>query len=256
MKIDHAELLPHLKKLRLIYLVEHLDDFLTSHHKNSSPFAILKSLTEAEIDFRKKRSLERLLRASKVTRLKPMSDFDWNWPRKIDRPLIENLLRLNFIEEKSNVIIIGAEGVGKSMIAKNLAHLAAANGKSSLFTSASAVTSDLAMAQGAGVLQSRLKRYIKLDLLVIDELGYLSFDSKGADLLFEVISKRHEERSTIITTNLAFNQWNTIFPGATCIRALIDRVTHRAEITTIDADSYRLKESKQFQQRKKHDLKN
>lgn len=241
------------KELKLYYMDSYYDDFVKSF-KAKAPVAneVLQKMAHLELEERKKRNIERRIRESRVGQMKPMKDFDWQWPKKIDRPRVESLLDLKFIDEKQNIILIGAEGVGKTMIGKNLAHLAAAKGKSSLFTSASELAVDLTAAYSAGVFRSRLKRYLRPALLVIDEIGYLSFDNKAADLLFDVVSKRYEKSAIVITTNLGFSEWTKVFPGAACITALIDRLTHHCEILEIDADSYRLKESKQHQREKKN----
>ena len=118
-------------------------------------------------------------------------------------------------------------------------------------SSASELTLNLTSAYSAGIYRSRLRRYLRPSLLVIDELGYLSFDNKAADILFEVISKRYENSSVIITSNLAFNKWGNIFPGATCVTALVDRLTHHCDILTIEADSFRVKESKESKNKTK-----
>jgi DNA replication protein DnaC len=131
------------------------------------------------------------------------------------------------------------------MLAQNLAHQALLKGHTVLFTSASDLLSDLTQRDSAHLLQLRLRRYARPKLLVIDELGYLSYDHRHADLLFEVISRRYLKAPTIITTNKPFSDWNDVFPNATCVVTLIDRLTHRAEVIQIDADSYRLKEAKE-----------
>jgi DNA replication protein DnaC len=239
-------ILDHLKKLQLNYLVQNFDDFVSSFKRNKDvALSIITKVCELEIQQQQKRNLERRLRESKVGRFKPMADFDWNWPKKIDRPAIERLFDLKFIEEGRNVVIIGPPGVGKTMIAKNLAYSAAVSGNSSLCCGASDLVNDLNSALSAQIYKSRLNRFVRRGLLVIDEFGYLSFNNKAADLLYKVISKKYEKNSLIITTNLAFDKWGTVFPGATCVSALIDRLTHRCELITIDADSYRLKESKE-----------
>ena len=165
--------------------------------------------------------------------------------KKIDRHLVERLLGLDFIDGARNAILIGSQGVGKSMIAKNIAHLAASKGMSSLFVSASDLTADLNAAQKIGIYRARQRRYLKPRLLIVDEIGYLSFDAQAADILFDVVTKRYEKSSIIFTTNLAFNDWGKIFPNATCIAALIDRFTHHCDIVSIEGESYRLKEANQ-----------
>lgn len=205
----------------------------------------LEPLIQREEAERQQRSLEQRLARSKIGRFKPMADFDFAWPTQIDREQIEDLFRLQWIDEALNVILVGPNGVGKSMIAQNLAHQAIVGGATALFLSASQLLNDLAAQEGARALQHRLRRYVYPKLLAIDELGYLSYDHRHADLLFEVVNRRYAHKSLLITTNKPFAEWNEVFPNATCVVTLIDRLVHHAEIVQIDGESYRFKEAKQ-----------
>ena len=123
------------------------------------------------------------------------------------------------------------------------ANNAALAGHGVLFISAAQLLLDLGAQESARALERRLKYYAKIGLLVLDEIGFLAFDNRNADLLFQVVSRRYEKKSTVLTTNLAFRDWPTIFPNATCATALIDRVVHHAEIIAIEGDSYRRREA-------------
>jgi DNA replication protein DnaC len=202
-------------------------------------------LIDCEEAERSRRSLERRIRTSKVGRFKPVADFDWLWPDKIDRPLIEELMQLGFVEEATNVILAGPNGVGKSTIAQNMAHQALLRGHTVMCTTASAMLNDLAAQDTSTALARRLRRYANPAVLLVDEVGYLSYDSRAADLLFEVVSRRHEQRSIILTTNKPFAEWNEVFPNSSSVTALVDRLLHRAEIVKIEGDSYRAKEAKE-----------
>ena len=177
-------------------------------------------------------------------RFKPLADFDWNWPRKIDRPLIETALTLDFIPEGRNLVLLGANGLGKTMITKNIAHAAVLAGFSVLFRTASDLLDDL-QSDSALRLRRKLKKYARPTLLCIDEIGYLSYDTHAADLLYEVVNRRYEHRSILVTTNRAFKDWNAVFPNATSIVSLLDRLTHHADLTVIEGQSYRRRESEQ-----------
>ena len=217
---------------------------LLAHWQQVGHESWLTTLFDLEESERKRRSLERRLREAQLTALKPIADFDWKHPRKIDRRLIDDLFELRFLDDATNVVFLGPNGVGKTLLAQNLAHHAVLRGRTARFTSAAAMLSDLAAQDGALALRRRLHRYVKPDLLVIDEIGYLSYTDCSADLLFEVINRRYQHTSTTITTNRAFSDWTAIFPNATCVVTLVDRLCHRAEIVQIEGDSYRLKEAK------------
>jgi len=230
-----------------------LDDVLAHAAKRRwSPTQLLENIVELENRERARRSLERRLARSRLGRFKPIADFDWNWPKKIDRDLVESCLRLDFLAAARNVVLVAPHGLGKSMIAKNLAHEAILAGHSVLFTTASAMLLDLAGRESTRSLDRRLKHYASTGLLVIDEIGYLSYDARNADLLFQLVNLRYEKRSIVFTTNLAFRDWPTIFPNATCATALIDRIVHHADIIPIEGDSFRRRESEaEIRQRRK-----
>jgi len=202
-------------------------------------------LLEVEETERARRSLERRLGHARIGRFKPMADFDWKWPRQIARRSIEELLALDFITEPANAVLLGPNGTGKTMIAKNLAHQALLRGFTVRFTTASDMLHDLAAQNTDVSLARRLRRYTTPQLLVIDEVGYLSYDARYADLLFEVVTRRYEQRATVVSTNKVFAEWTDVFPNAACVVTLVDRLVHRAEIITIEGDSYRLKEAKE-----------
>ncbi len=203
-------------------------------------------LVRVEQEERARRSLERRIRTAKLGRFKPMADFDWAWPTAIDRAQIRELFGLRFIDEQANVIWAGPNGVGKSMLAKNLAHTALRAGHTVLFTTASAMLNELAAEDSASGLQRRLARLCRPQVLVCDEIGYLSYGNRHADLLFEVVTRRYNAGKPIVaTTNKPFKEWSEVFPNAACVVTLVDRLIHRSEIVKIEGESYRLKEAKE-----------
>lgn len=205
----------------------------------------LLAIEEAE---RQRRSLARRLRDSRIGAFKPIADFDWNWPRKIDRAAIEELFGLGFMDDGANTILVGPNGVGKTMILYNLAHHAIVRGHTVRVTAASDMLADLAAQESSAALARRLRRYTLPKLLCIDEVGYLSYSSRYADLLFEVVTRRYDaQKSILVSTNRAFTEWSDVFPHATCTVTLVDRLLHRSEVIEIDGESYRLKEAKERQ---------
>ena len=229
-----------LKALGLHHTAAHLDDVVALATKRRwSPTQLLEHLAELEQQERARRSLERRLLRSRVGRFTPMSDFDWNWPKRVERATIEAILRLDFLAEARNIVLVAAQGLGKTMIAQNIAHTAVLAGHHVLFTTAAQLLLNLGSQESARGLARRLTHYTTRALLVIDEIGYLSYDARAADLLFQVVSRRYERRSLVLTTNLPFSDWPTIFPNAATATALIDRLVHHAEIITLDGDSYR-----------------
>lgn len=243
MKSVSDTLLHRARALKLHGLISHWDEICET--------SWIEEVIHWEETERLQRSLERRLYQAKLGRFKPLVEFDWGWPKKCDREIIEDLMRLDFIKDNINIILVGPNGAGKSTIACNIAHQAALRGHTVLFTSAAHMLGELAEQDGDNALRRRIKHYVQPSLLVIDEVGYLSYSNRHADLMFEVISRRYQSKSTLITTNKPFSEWGEIFPNASCVVSLIDRLVHHSEIISIDADSYRLKEAMEKNQQRK-----
>lgn len=175
--------------------------------------------------------------------IKTLEQFNWSWPKKINRPQVQNLFRLAFVEEKANAMFLAGVGLGKSHLSIALGHTACLHGYSVLFTTAIDAINTLSAAHSTGRLKGELNKYLKPRLLVLDELGYLPIDKKGADLLFQIISGRYERGSIIITSNRAYKKWPEIFNNdSTLTSALLDRLLHHAETVVIEGTSYRMKD--------------
>jgi len=236
-----AELREHAGALRLHGLLAHWGEVM-GQPEQARWVAQMLAWEAAE---RSRRSLERRLRDAHIGRFKPLADFDWAWPRQCDRATVEELMTLDFLKDASNVVLVGPNGVGKTMCACNIGYQAVLAGHTALFTTAAQLLGELAALDSDSALRRKLRQYAAPDLLVIDEVGYLSFSNRYADLLFELISRRYQTKSTVVTTNRAFADWGEVFPNAACVVSLIDRLMHRAEVVRIDGDSYRAKEAQE-----------
>jgi len=218
---------------------------LLAHWSEVATTDWLTPLVQWEEDERARRSLERRLQQAHIGRFKSICDFDWAWPKRCDREAVEALMTLDFLKDATNVVLMGPNGVGKSTLARNLAQQALTHGHTALFTTAGQLLGDLAALDSDSALRRRIRHYAAPDVLVIDEIGYLSYSNRHADLLFELISRRYETKSTIITTNRPFAQWSEVFPSAACVVSLVDRLMHNAEVIAIEGESYRLKEARE-----------
>jgi DNA replication protein DnaC len=232
-----------LKRLRLCGCLTRIEELRTE------PW--LARLIAIETEERTRRSLENRTRISGLGSFKPFCDFDWTWPKRLDRAHVEDALTLRFVAEGANVVILGPNGVGKTMLLKNIASCALQAGHPVVVRSASDLLADLVGQESSVARARRLRAYVQPAILCIDEVGYLSYDARHADLLFEVVTRRYEKnKSIVLTTNKPFAEWPTVFPNAACVVTLVDRLLHRAELIAIEGDSYRLREAQERQQRR------
>ena len=233
-----------LQILGLHFMAEQYNQLASKATRDSTNHVdYLAWLATGELNVRKDRATVRRIKSARFPVVKTLDQFSWSWPKKINRMAIQNLLRLQFMEDHSNVILLGTVGLGKTHIATALGYTACLAGKSVLFATAIDTINTLAAAQAANKLKTELKKYLSPQLLILDELGYLPIDKHGADLLFQVISQRYERGSTIITTNRAFKQWPEIFNNdSTLTSAILDRLLHHAETELIEGKSYRMKD--------------
>lgn len=238
-ELPHSEVQSRLRALGLYGLLGSL------HHIADKPW--LEEVLAIEERERHKRGLERRMRNSRVANFKAMTDFDWAWPKRIDREAIDELFSLAFLRSGHNAVLVGPNGVGKTMILKNVAHQAVVRGHTVRFATASDMLADLAAQDSSAALARHLRRYTVPQILCVDEVGYLSYDNRYADLLFEVVTRRYDaNKPVLLSTNKPFAQWSEVFPHAACVVTLVDRLIHRAEVIEIEADSYRLKEAKEL----------
>jgi len=238
------ELNGYLKDLMLIWPHAHYEELAEqAAQEHWTHVDYLARLMEGEHLRRRDNRIQRRLQTARFPVAKSLDGFNWSWPKKINRPQIQNLFRLQFMEENANVIFLGGVGLGKTHLASAIGYAACMEGHSVLFTTAVDMINTLAAAQAAQRLKQELKKYLAPRLLVLDELGYLPIDKLGADLLFQVISARYERGSIVLTTNKAFKHWPAIFNNdSTLTAAVLDRLLHHAETVVIEGPSYRMKE--------------
>ena len=241
---DQTRLDTQLQRLHLHHIRSHYQAAATKAAEEQCSYVdYLAQLIEGETTLRENRSIERRIRNARFPVLKTLEEFQWSWPKKINRPQIQNLFRLAFIATQTNVVLIGNVGLGKTHLSIALGHAACLNGHTVLFTTAVDIINTLAAAQSAGRLKRELHRYLKPAVLIVDELGYLPIDKHGADLLFQIISQRYERAPMVITTNRAYKHWSQIFNNdSTLTSAILDRVLHHAETVIIEGTSFRMKD--------------
>jgi len=243
--IDIKDLKRQAKQLKLHGLLTYWDEL------NEAQLPLIRDLLQWETVERQKRGLARRLDQARLGAFKPLADFDWDWPTQCDRGAVSETLQLEFIPSATNIILMGPNGIGKSTIAQNIAHCAVLQGHTALFVSAAQMLGDLTAQDGDNALRRRIKHYTRPEVLVIDEVGYLSYSTRHADLLFEIVSRRYESKPTIVTTNKAFAEWGEVFPNASCVVSLVDRLIHHSELIVLEGASYRMKEAKERAEAKK-----
>lgn len=235
-----------LTKLKLSWIRENYRS-VTEHaiHNKNSYLDYLETLLEGESECRMQRNTERKIKQARFPVIKTLEQFDWHWPKEIDRMQVEQSFGLGFISQKSNVVLIGNVGVGKTHLATALGYKACQKGYKVLFQNTVEAINNLLSAQKRYTLKEEMKKYITPDIVVLDELGYLPIDKSGADLLFQIISNRYEKGSTIITTNKPYKEWPEIFnQDNTVTSAVLDRILHHCETIVIKGTSYRIKQPK------------
>jgi DNA replication protein DnaC len=233
------------KALKLKAIAEHLEQTtVLAEHRNWTPLQMIDHLFELELQLRQKNRIERCFKQSKLYEKTTIDQFDFSFhgSRKNQKSRIVNLMDLEFIKHRKDIILIGNPGVGKSYLAKCMAYAATQAGLKVLFTTAMDMINHLIAAEADHSLLKKLQYYQSQELLVIDEIGYLSLGTQGSNLFFQVVSARHERKSTVITTNRPFAQWGEIFDNTTVATAIADRLVYNSEILILEGPSYRKRE--------------
>jgi DNA replication protein DnaC len=233
----------HLSDLKLPFIAEHDHELAAqAAHKEGAHLDYLGHLIEGEALARHERATKNRIRQARFLVIKTLDQFRWDWPTRINRAQVQHHFTLSFLSDHMNLSYLGGVGLGKTHLATALGYTACLKGHTVLFSSAIDVINTLSAAKSTGRLKQEMRKYVKPTLLILDELGYLPIDKSGADLLFQVISARYEQGSTLITSNRAFKEWPKIFHNdSTLTAALLDRLLHHADTVIIEGKSYRMK---------------
>ena len=244
---DHEQLLRDLQILKLTRIAEIYREVLNdASRKNNSILEILKTLVAEEVIARSERALVRRIRQARLPKKKTIQEYKFDFPKRIPKQRILRLFDCQFIEEHFCGVFIGPTGVGKTHFLTALGYVACERGITVRFTRVVDMINVLTTAQLNGTLEKALRTYVKPSLLLLDELGYLPIDKRGADLMFQVVAARYESGSIVLTTNRAFRDWGKIFDvDNTLATAMIDRLMHHGEAYLIRGDSYRMKDKDQ-----------
>ena len=243
-KAKHDQLYQDLIDLKLNYIAEHYREVLDDAARKNSPMLdVLMQLVGCQLAARRDSALARRVRAAHLPTMKTLAEYDFTFPKRIAKQKILRLFDLQFIDTFGCAVLIGATGLGKTHLLTALGYVACEKGISVRFTRAIDMINVLTTAHHNGTLERKLKEYVRPQLLLLDELGYLPIDKRGADLMFQVVASRYETGSIVISTNRVFKEWGQIFDvDNTLATAMIDRLMHHGEAILIQGDSYRTKD--------------
>lgn len=241
----HDRLQKDLEELKLSYIAEHYRETLDeAARKNTSMLDVLSLLLGGQAAARRDGALTRRVNAAKLPKAKTLAEYDFTFPKRIPKQKLLRLFDCQFIDVYGCAVLIGPTGVGKSHLLTALGYTACGKGISVRFTRVIDMINVLTTAQLNGTLERKLKEYVRPQLLLLDELGYLPIDKRGADLMFQVVAARYESGSVVISTNRAFKDWGQIFDvDNTLATAMIDRLMHHGEALVIEGESYRTKDN-------------
>lgn len=240
--IDYQRLIGHIRQLKLSGLIDRLDEALklAIEHKTSYQ-DFLEGLFSDEVQRREEKALERSFKQACFPSMKTLDSYDFNFQPGLDKQLILNLSNLNFIERNEVVIFIGPPGVGKTHLSIALGSAACNAGYRVLFLSSSQLIRQLRATRADDSLDTLLRKWGRIDLLILDEMGYLNLRKEDAALLFQLVSRRYEKGSLIITTNINFDQWDGWLGDAVIASAILDRLLHHSTVVPINGESFRIR---------------
>jgi len=236
-----------LADLKLPGALEALDDVLAGVDGGGTTAAeAMEKLLAAQISLRNSRRLATAMRASRLPALKTLADFDFSFQPSVKREQIDALHELGFVERRENVVFLGPPGVGKTHLAISLAIATAESGRRVYYGTLAELIDSLEEAQAAGNLNRRLKTLSHPALLIVDEIGYLPLTQSGATLFFQLVNRRYEHASTVLTSNKGFEEWGRVLGDEVMAAALLDRLLHRCHIVNICGNSYRMRRHADF----------
>jgi DNA replication protein DnaC len=243
----------NLKALNLSTMWRHLEPLMRQGRETGMDYGeFLLSLTDIELQARAENRLKRRLRDARFPLLKTLENFDGEAAPGLDMRLLRELESGAYLSEHRNIIFVGKSGTGKTHLATGLGVAACRQGVTTRFVTGCGLTNELIEARQGKTLGRLIQRYTKVGLLALDELGYVPFSKQGAELLFQILTERHERASVIITSNLGFADWTQIFGEPTLTAALLDRLTHKAYIINCNWESFRYRESLKNQKEECH----
>lgn len=237
---NYLRLKENLEYLKLKQFILHIDEQIAD--RNTSLIESLLKLTDYEVDTKRVNAANQMVKTAAFPALKDISSFDFSFQPSIDERQIKDLCQLGFLENNENIVFLGSSGVGKTHLSISIGIEAARQRYSTYFIKCSNLLENLKKAQDENRLEARLKHYASYKLLIIDELGYLPINEGDERLLFQLIDRRYEKKSTIVSTNINFSDWESIFYDTRIANAILDRILHHCTVVQIVGDSYRIKD--------------